>query len=276
MDNRKMGRFIAELRKEKDLTQKELAEQLHITDKAVSKWERGLSCPDIALLSNLAQILDITVDELLNAEKNSGKDVLQEKKLEAVVDFANRSLESRVKKAHKICTTVYSVILFAGAAVCVICDLAVSGRLTWSPIPVCSILFVWAVLFPAVRFGVKGVKGTLFTLSVLILPYLYLLAGLIKEAPALMPKVSRKAAVAALVLVWAVYGLFRVFRQRKLLAAALSFLVSIPVCFAINFSLAKNLGVRVVDEWDILAAFCLLIGALLFFIWDHKTQRRRR
>ncbi len=65
----KMAQFISELRKEKKLTQKGLAEQLGVTDKAVSKWERGLSCPDISLLSKLSKILGVTTSELLNGEK---------------------------------------------------------------------------------------------------------------------------------------------------------------------------------------------------------------
>jgi len=60
MNNEKMGRFISELRKSRQLTQKDLAAKLNITDKAVSKWERGLSCPDISLLSPIAGILGVT------------------------------------------------------------------------------------------------------------------------------------------------------------------------------------------------------------------------
>ena len=55
MDNVKFGQFIAKLRKEKNMTQKELAEKLHLTDKAISKWERGLSFPDIATLKPLSE-----------------------------------------------------------------------------------------------------------------------------------------------------------------------------------------------------------------------------
>ena len=69
MGENKIGQFIAKLRKEKQMTQRELAEQLHITDKAVSKWERGLSCPDISLLTSLAGILGVTTSELLNGKK---------------------------------------------------------------------------------------------------------------------------------------------------------------------------------------------------------------
>ena len=60
-----LGMMIAELRKEKGMTQLELAEKMGVTDKAVSKWERDLSCPDINSLPNLAEILGVSVDELM-------------------------------------------------------------------------------------------------------------------------------------------------------------------------------------------------------------------
>ena len=60
MDEQKIASFICSLRKEKGMTQKELAEQLNITDKAVSKWERGLSYPDVTLIMKLAEILGVT------------------------------------------------------------------------------------------------------------------------------------------------------------------------------------------------------------------------
>ncbi|MEG1594762.1 MAG: helix-turn-helix transcriptional regulator [Oscillibacter sp.] len=68
IDNQKFGSFLTQLRKQRGLTQKALGEQLHITDKAVSKWERGLSMPDIALLSPLSDLLDVSVTELLRGE----------------------------------------------------------------------------------------------------------------------------------------------------------------------------------------------------------------
>lgn len=69
MDNLTMGKFISDCRKEKGYTQKELAEKLSVTDKAVSKWETGRSAPDISLLINLSEILDVTVTEILQGEK---------------------------------------------------------------------------------------------------------------------------------------------------------------------------------------------------------------
>ena len=69
MDNKKFGNFIIELRKENNMTQKELANKLHLTDKAISKWERGLSFPDIYVLKPLSDIFNVSIIELLNGEK---------------------------------------------------------------------------------------------------------------------------------------------------------------------------------------------------------------
>lgn len=64
-----IGKTIAFLRKEKGMTQNELAEKMNVTDKAVSKWERDLSCPDINTISKLADVLNVSVEELLKAKK---------------------------------------------------------------------------------------------------------------------------------------------------------------------------------------------------------------
>ena len=63
-----IGETIASLRKKKGMTQNELAEKMNVTDKAVSKWERDLSCPDVNTISKLADVLDTSVDELLQAK----------------------------------------------------------------------------------------------------------------------------------------------------------------------------------------------------------------
>ena len=68
MNNQSMGDMISTLRKEKGLTQKDLADRLSITDKAVSKWERNLAFPDTATIPGLAEILGISVEELMNAK----------------------------------------------------------------------------------------------------------------------------------------------------------------------------------------------------------------
>lgn len=81
MEKQTLGQKIAELRKAKNMTQLELATKLSITDKAVSKWERDISCPDINTFPKLAEILEVSVDELLQSsavskEETKNEDIL--------------------------------------------------------------------------------------------------------------------------------------------------------------------------------------------------------
>lgn len=68
MANKSMGEIISTLRKEKGMTQKELADMLNITDKAVSKWERDISYPDTQTIPKLAEIFGVSIEELMNAK----------------------------------------------------------------------------------------------------------------------------------------------------------------------------------------------------------------
>ena len=69
MNQEKIGKFIADLRKEKNMTQQELANKLKITDRAISHWENGRSMPDAGIMLELCRVLDIDVNELLSAKK---------------------------------------------------------------------------------------------------------------------------------------------------------------------------------------------------------------
>ncbi|MBE6996433.1 MAG: helix-turn-helix transcriptional regulator [Ruminococcaceae bacterium] len=68
MADKTMGETISTLRKEKRMTQKQLADLLNITDKAVSKWERDVACPDLQTLPKLAEIFDVTIEDLLHTQ----------------------------------------------------------------------------------------------------------------------------------------------------------------------------------------------------------------
>lgn len=74
MTQKSMGTVIAALRRSHGMTQLELAEKMGVTDKAVSKWERDLACPDVASLPKLAEILGVSLDELMQAQRPVGSD----------------------------------------------------------------------------------------------------------------------------------------------------------------------------------------------------------
>lgn len=85
ISNERFGQFVSEIRKEKNLTQKELAEQLYVSDKTVSKWERGLSMPNVALLIPIAEVLGVTVTELLRGERIIKNEKLAASEVEGLV-----------------------------------------------------------------------------------------------------------------------------------------------------------------------------------------------
>ena len=97
MDNQKIGKFIAILRKENNLTQKDLAEKLGITDRAISKWERGLCCPDISLLDDLSKILKVSVLEILKGRKLEKDEKVENKDLIETMSFYEKSGKDKVK-----------------------------------------------------------------------------------------------------------------------------------------------------------------------------------
>lgn len=94
MNQEKIGKFILKCRKEKKLTQIELAEKLGVTDKSISNWENGRNMPDLSLFKPLCEILDISINDLISGEKLS-KDKYQEKLEENIIstiDYTNKKI----------------------------------------------------------------------------------------------------------------------------------------------------------------------------------------
>ena len=92
MDNRQIGRFIAECRKEKGLTQRELGERLHVTDRAVSKWETGKSFPDVSILEEVCRELDISIGELLAGKRIASEHYKEETEKMLIASIGQRQL----------------------------------------------------------------------------------------------------------------------------------------------------------------------------------------
>lgn len=111
MTNKSMGELICSLRKEKGMTQRELAEQMNVTDKAVSKWERDLSCPDINSIPRLAEVLSVSVEELLRTAKREEK---PEDKAGAVVDIVLRAIPVAMGVSVMVLALLHSIDLYAG------------------------------------------------------------------------------------------------------------------------------------------------------------------
>ena len=141
-----MADFIATLRKEKGLTQKDLADQLGVTDKAVSKWERGLNCPDIALLTELAGILGVTPNELLKGERTATPapevDAVVESTLR-YADSATTDIRSRSKRWKAL--AIIALTLLVCGLVYITAQRTVESAANWIAFPTGLINAIWLI-----------------------------------------------------------------------------------------------------------------------------------
>lgn len=110
MEQQKVGRFLKELRKEKNLTQEQLAEQLNVTGRTVSRWETGSNMPDISILVELADFYGVTIPEIIDGERKSEN--MNEEVKEAALKVAEYSNEQ--KKRQAIIVLVYFILGLIG------------------------------------------------------------------------------------------------------------------------------------------------------------------
>lgn len=286
MDCERMGRLISALRRERGLTQKALAGRLKVTDKAVSKWERGLCCPDIALLGSLAAALGVTVEELLAGERNSpanfepnppaagpgqGLTAAGPGRGPSPCRPARRAAkDSAALRRH--CALGWVLFLLAGVLVCGVCDLCTGGR-GWALYPALCCALAGAVSFFLILQGARGIFISLLLLSGLAGPFLAALDRLIGAEASILP-VGLAMAGLGLALLWGCYGAGRLLRARPLRAGAACAGLCMLACLAANLILAWLLNTPLLDGWDLLAL--LLLGTLAaVLLWLDRRPARR-
>lgn len=150
MDLIKIGKFIATCRKNKSITQEQLAEKLYITDRAVSKWERGLSLPDADKMLDLCNILNISVNELLNGEKIDMKD-LDKKTDELLLELAKQDEIKNKKLMTSMWTILITSVLFYVGIILLAVNTLEEGTLLGIIICLATILLLIAA-FIALKF----------------------------------------------------------------------------------------------------------------------------
>ena len=118
MDNAKMGELIRDSRKEKGLTQKDVADKLGITDRAVSKWERGICAPDIAYIEELAEMLGLTVAELITGQRMEQPPAQEvESAIKETITYSQNEIKSKRKAASKRTWIAVGIILVLAIAI---------------------------------------------------------------------------------------------------------------------------------------------------------------
>lgn len=341
-EQKKMADFILKMRKVRNLTQKDLAEKLGVTDKAVSKWERAVSSPDISLLIPLAKALGVSTGELLSGEKmetdpdnetpitaktmeeeqaeitdrtenkektetadrTGNKEKIEttgrieskeeteitdeieitdetedrertETLINEALKYSRKSADQRVKKLWDILFIGMSAGFFLAAIVCLICNFAVSGELSWSRIVLASLIAAWGILTPLFQAQKKRICKSLLALSLMIFPYLAVLNVLL-QVP-LLRTMGMCIAVAALLGIWGLYGILtHIWSRKKYFALSL-------ICFLM---FAEEYGInRIIDGYikrthieqslNQLNALIILILAVSFLGISYFRERRK-
>ena len=146
MDVVKIGKFIAETRKSKNITQEQLAEKLYITDRAVSKWERGLSLPDADKMLDLCNILGISVNELLNGEVIKIKDY-DKKTEELLLELAHQEeIKNKQLLTNMWVLLIFDFIFYTGILV-LACSTLEEGFLLGTIIVVSTLITVCVAFY---------------------------------------------------------------------------------------------------------------------------------
>lgn len=271
MTQTEIGRFIAQCRKEKKLTQSQLADKLNLTDRAVSKWETGKCMPDSSIMLELCKILEITVNELLSGEKIDAENY--EKKANENLIALKRKGEKNVERKG-MAFFLFSVALLSGIVVCLICDIAISGKLTWSLIPVSSIVFAWVISFPGIILGKRGIIGSFLSFSIFVIPYLFLLSSIIKVREVF--SVGAVMAAVSIAFLWIITAVFIcIGKTRRRAAFGITFLTAIPFVVVVNVILSKMTGEPAFDVWDMLSILILLVLAAASFAVSHIREEKR-
>ena len=262
MEDLKIGQFIRDRRIELCMTQQQLAEKLGITDKAVSKWERAVSYPDITILRQLAAVLEVSVTELLAGERDqqlpeSVPPEVQEVVLDTV-SYAETARERNKGWKFWIFIALTAACLIA-ALVLVIVGLA-CGSLWAAMIVIRAIAFGWAVCYPLLRKERYPVCKAMIIASVFIYPLLWSY-GVHRGYELGIITVS-------VAYTWAAYWIFQRYWRQKGVAIALILLLGGLLHVSINMMMWQGLGAAIIITGGTLFLdFVCLAGAYVLTIW---------
>ncbi len=296
MDNRKIGEFITMTRKQKNLTQKELADMLGITDKAISKWERGAGYPDISLLKPLSDVLGVTVTELLEGEPNPMSETetaptqpeatvkIEEsnRTLLNALSYTDHLIRQKENKIGNIIAISLGLLLILAIFTCLIVDIAVTHQFTWSRIVLVSCVYGGCLFLPPFISKKRGLFYSLCFLTVLIFPFLGILYRLTAPASVttiILWQMEFPIALIWLVFLWLIVLLVRKVRINPWLKVSILSLTCIPCDLFTNFLIdrlfSSNYSFFDVMEY-IITVFALLFIAVICFLIGMLRRSRTK
>jgi len=265
MEGIQIGQFIRDVRLEQGMTQQQLADKLGVTDKAVSKWERCVSYPDITILRDLADALGVSVTELLAGKRDAQSSPVPPEVEDVVLDTVSYAETARRKNSGWRFWLFVAVSAGCFIAVLVLCIID-KFRFFGSRIAIQSIAFGWAVCYPLLRVERYPIRRSITVLTLAIIPYL------VSVNPRLGNFRYLAIVLLSLAYLWAVYFICVKYRQQKRLVTgwvlALGGLLSMAIALLVSGSFSNFIsGIALLSAG---------IGCLLVCYWERFLGRTRR
>lgn len=176
MQQREIGMQISAARKKLKYTQRELAEKLGVSDKTVSKWERGAGYPDISMLLPLCKALGIEVSQLLGDEETDTQKPESEKNLKNMADYAVLKVKENKERIQRWIWLLISVLSVLSIGICLLCNYVLEETISWAWIAAASIVYGWLLITTLLMARRHMIEKTLLVGMVMLFPYLYCLS----------------------------------------------------------------------------------------------------
>lgn len=174
MDSKKVGSFISSMRKQKSLTQKELAEKLNVTNKAISKWETGNGYPEITIVPELAKVLGVTTAELLNGELNV-KEVSDNEEASTIINETVKYYDKDRMKKGNIVIAIIFIVSVLSSCICLLCNYLINNKFNWSLYVVGAFIVLLAIIIPIFKLKRFRAEVSLGGFTITLIPYLFLI-----------------------------------------------------------------------------------------------------
>lgn len=266
MEEKQIGLFIRDRRLALGMTQQQLAVRMGVTDKAVSKWERCVSYPDITLLRSLADALEVSVSELLAGERDTALPAVPQEVEDVVLDTVSYAETARRKNGGWRFWTFVALTagcLIAALVLGIVC-LATGGNI-YALLALKCVGFGWAVCYPLLRSEQYPVRNALVILTLAIVPFLASFPGGSFSACVYL------IAIISAAYLWGVYFICRrLLRTRVWLAAGWTFLLGALLSLGI-YAVLFSWGL----DGDLISTIVTAITAGGCFLIDFTLRRQR-
>ncbi len=176
-----------------------------------------------------------------------------------------------MQKKNKVISIIFSVILLMGIVVPCICDMAISGKLTWSLISLSSIILAWLIFFPVMMMGKRGIVWSVISISAFDVPYLYVLSVLLNTKAVF--SIGAIMALISDIYLWIVFALIKYIGVKKLQTYGIVLLSAIPFLLIMNVALSRLISEPFIDAWDIFIIVLLLIASITLLICGYVKNK---